>query len=102
MPWGGLQEKLHAKLARQANPTLSEADAKAAARIAPGCPFPAPEVTDETRPWLELLENGTFSASTLEALPVNFEVSDGWVHLLDASVAAGHETWLHHLFLGTH
>lgn len=102
MPWGGLQEKLHAKMARLADPTLSEAEARVSARIAPGCPFPEPAVTDETRPWLELLENGTFSAATLEAVPVDFEVAAGWVHLLDASVAAGHDTWLHNLFLGTH
>lgn len=102
MPWGGVQERLQAKLAQLRDPKLSAVDALSRARIAPGCPFPPPEATDETRPWLELLENGTFSTATLAAVPVNFEVSDGWVHLLDASMAAGHETWLHHLFLATH
>ena len=83
MPWGGLQQKLLAKLASQkaADVTPSsgryngrytnlsnqkesdrsgaavegaEAAAGAAAeqtiQLAPGCPFPEPEVTDETRP----------------------------------------------------
>ena len=102
MVWGGLYEKLHATLLRRAHPELTDEQVRQRARIAPGTPFPPPEVTDETRPWLELLENGTFSAQTLKAVPVNFEVSDAWVGLLDASLAAGHSTWLHHLFLATH
>jgi hypothetical protein len=90
MPWGGLQEKLLAKLSGKP------------AGLAPGCPFPEPEVTEETQPWLELLETGTFSAQTLGRTPVNFEVTDAWVALLQKSVDAGHATWLHLLFLGTH
>eukprot|EP00966_Prymnesium_polylepis_P269267 6220539-Prymnesium_polylepis.2 len=54
------------------------------------------------RPCIELLENATFSAETLRRVPVNFEVGDAWVSLLTASLAAGHETYLHHLYLGTH
>ena len=89
MPHGGLQEKLLAKVA----------NGGVALPLAPGCPFPSPDVTDETRPWLELLENGTFSAGTLKRVPANFEVSTPWVSLLDKSEP---KTWLHHLFLGTH
>jgi hypothetical protein len=100
MPWGGLQQKLLAKLAKLSG--ASDADAAVAAALAPGCPFPEPPITDETRPWLELLETGTFSNATLSSTPVNFEVSDGWVELLDRSVSAGHTTWLHYLFLATH
>lgn len=100
MPWGGLQQKLLTTLHRRGG--KSETAAAAAAVLAPGCPFPAPETTDETQPWLELLETGTFSNETLGRTPVNFEVSDTWVGLLDKSMAAGHATWLHHLFLGTH
>ena len=56
----------------------------------------------ELTPWLELLANGTFSASTLKMTPTNFEVSDGWLAVLTKSLNEGPETWLHHLFLGTH
>jgi hypothetical protein len=86
MPWGGLREAL-----------TGEA-------LAPGCPFPVPEYDEATRPWLDLLANGTFSEETLRLTPVNFEVDDDWVNLLLKSAARGANgsTWLHHLFLGTH
>lgn len=95
MPWGTLQEKLISKLTSKPRKPL-----------APGCPFPedvdAQTIEDEgAAPWLELLEHGTFSAATLQRMPTNFEVSDGWLALLTKS-AASHTTWLHHLFLGTH
>lgn len=84
MPWGGLQEKLTGK------------------RVAQGCPFPEPKYTPETRAWLDLVANGTFSAATLELTPGNFEVSDSWIALTTKSLETGHNTWLHHLIIGTH
>ena len=84
MPWGGLREAL------------------TGANLAPGCPFPEPEFDEKTRPWLDLLHNGTFSDETLSLTPVNFEVDDMWVALLLNSSASFGDTWLHNLFLGTH
>ena len=83
MPWGGLHEQL------------------TGSRLAAGCPFPPPARTPQTAAWLDLLELGTFSAATLAATPTNFEVSAAWIARLEASLAAGHATWLHFLFLGT-
>ena len=102
MPWGGLQEKLLATIAARDAGRSPTTHPDLLSRLAPGCPFPAPDETDETRPWLELLATGTFSNRTLSLTPVNFEVSDGWIRLLDEGVAKGQDTWLHQLFLGTH
>ena len=93
LPWGAMQEMLLAKLSGKPRKPL-----------APGAPFPdTVERTVETAPWLELLESGAFSPTTLSRTPVTFEVSDGWVALLQASItAATPATWLHWLLLGTH
>merc|ERR1711988_69150 len=85
MPWGGLREKLTGE------PIIANG----------ATPFPEPKYTDETRCWLDLLVNGTFSEETLRLTPVNFEISDEWVQLLQRSMSNGHSTWLHYLFLGT-
>jgi hypothetical protein len=92
MPWGSLRQKLERKLS----------GSHVHEPLAPGCPFPDTEPDVETTPWLELLETGTFSERTLSLIPVNFEVSDEWVTLLQAAVDAGKTTWLHLLYLGTH
>jgi hypothetical protein len=86
MPWGGLREKLTGK------------------RLVPNgvCPFPEPEYNEETRPWLDLLVNGTFSNETTHLTPVNFEVDEMWLRLLEDSMKKHKPTWLHHLFLGTY
>eukprot|EP00947_MAST-08B_sp_MAST-8B-sp1_P005888 g5888.t1 len=86
MPWGGMREKL------------------AGAPLVPhgACPFPEPEYNEETRQWLDLMVNGTFSDETLALTPVNFEVDAKWVQMLEASMAAHGATWLHHLFIGTY
>lgn len=84
MPWGGLREGLTGSL------------------LAPGCPFPEPVNDERTRPWLDLLHNGTFSAETLLLTPINFEVDEKWVSLLQSSAETYGDTWLHNLFLGTH
>jgi hypothetical protein len=39
----------------------------------------------QAKPWLELVETGTFSPATLNRLPTSFMVSPGWVRLLHAS-----------------
>jgi Domain of unknown function (DUF5107) len=93
MPWGGLRQKLISKVLNQ---TPGEY------RFAPGCPFPEPEPDIETIPWLELLETGTFSNKTLAVIPVNFELSDEWIRLLQVAVDTNKATWLHYLYLGTH
>ena len=93
MPWGGLQEML---LALEYGP--EEGD------LVPfgACPFTTPAYTAETRQWLDLLVNGTFSKDTLSmATPVTFMVDGLWVKRLEASARNFGETWLHGLFLGT-
>ena len=117
MPWGGLHEMLLTKLKNEATQGETRSNTQGlgevgpggkgktdgTVRLAPGCPFPAPELNDETAPWIELLKDGTFSNETLaNRVPVNFEVSETWMELLSKSLMAGHETWLHYLFLGTH
>ena len=92
MPWGGLRQKLEQLISETG---VSES-------TAPGCPFPEPTADRETAPWLELLQTGTFSKESLSMVPVNFEVSDEWVPLLQVAVDVGKATWLHLLFLGTH
>ena len=55
----------------------------------------------DVRPWLELLEAGTFSAATLAAVPTSFQVSAEWRTVLRNSVKAHGGTWLHYLHLAT-
>lgn len=82
MPWGGLEESAFGvKLSNGTWFNLS--------------------ITDETRPWVELSVNGTFTTTTLERTPLNFEVNSRWLRKLEESVETGHKTWLHALFLGT-
>jgi hypothetical protein len=69
-------------------------------KLAAGCPFNL-TLSPQTRPWVELHKAGTFSAETLDAVPQSFEVGPMWVEKLLASKAAGHNTWLHNLYLGT-
>eukprot|EP00948_MAST-09A_sp_MAST-9A-sp1_P004201 g4201.t1 len=90
LPWGALREKLTGEALN--GPT----------------PFPTPSSntnndssTPETRPWIELLETGTFSNETLKSVPLNFEIDPLWVQVLEKSISDGHETWLHRLYLGT-
>ena len=66
-----------------------------------GYSFFPPKYTKETRCWLDLIENGTFSEETLKLNPINFEISNEWVALIHKSIKNGHSTWLHYLFLGT-
>jgi hypothetical protein len=67
-------------------------------KMAPGARFDLVE-DDETRPWVELLRDGTFSEQTLARLPTSYQVSEAWRLRLEKS-ATRSETWLHHLHLG--
>ena len=72
MPWGGLNELLRAA-SHERNGQTKEG-ARRDAVLAPGAPFPPPELNDETRPWIDLVKNGSFSNRSLSITPVNFEV----------------------------
>lgn len=84
-PWGYLEELL---LGHQ---------------LAPGLTFLAPEAGSlgeaEAQPWLELVRDGTFSAATLELLPLSYQTTDGWLALLRKSAAERGMTWLHALHI---
>ena len=62
-PWGNLQQELHAEEWGEAG-------------VATGMPMPRLEQsTRATRPWIELLRNGTFSSETLADLcPASFQI----------------------------
>merc|ERR1719223_385597 len=87
-PWGALEEKL--------------LDTK----LAPGLEFSLPKEGEagyaEVQPWLELLDNGAFSASTLKLLPTSFQTTDRWLKVMVDSAGKSFEkvTWLHALHLG--
>jgi Tfp pilus assembly protein PilF len=68
-------------------------------QIGPGLKFEA-VIGDEERPWSELLIAGTFSPETLSKLPRSFNVSAGWMEVLQRSAKAHGATWLHHFHLG--
>ena len=82
-PWGALRE-----------------EADHVAHLAKGCRFNL-TTSPETQPWIELLRTGTFSAATLALTPVSFQIDDDWMARLEAAIAAGANTWLHYLHLGT-
>lgn len=68
--------------------------------LAPGLRFHVDAADAEARPWLELLQQGTFSDTTLGLLPTSYMVEANWQALLRASAAGRGETWLHLLHLG--
>eukprot|EP01084_Bolivina_argentea_P150117 262158_1 len=86
MNWGGLREQLIGK------PLVSTG----------ACPFAEPIYNEETRQWLDLLINGTFSNETLQLIPVNFEIDELWIQLIQKSMVTYKPTWLHYLLLGTY
>jgi len=53
---------------------------------------------DEMLPWLELLQNGTFSEQTTSKLPISYQTTDGWFQKVKESSLTG-MTWLHALHL---
>jgi hypothetical protein len=87
MPWGALNEKLRAKL-------------NFPSRMSKGALFTMDKTNWEVRPWVELLDDGTFSAETLTRTPISFQVSEQWRHVIEDSVAKYGATWLHLLHLG--
>lgn len=87
MPWGGLNE-LYRKTVGHAR-----------ARLAPGAKFTLIE-NDESRPWIELLTNNTFSALTLASLPQSYQVDEDWRALIEKSAKTKGYTWLHSFYLG--
>lgn len=86
MPWGALQEKVRAK---QGLP-----------RMAKSVLFSLDEKDWEVRPWVELVDQGTFSAETLRRTPISFQVAEQWRLMLEQSVKNHGATWLHLLHLG--
>jgi hypothetical protein len=84
MPWGALEEL------RRGSP-LKE-----------GLSFGFPEsAMDEVRPWIQLVQNGTFLEDSLARLPLSYQISDQWYDVLVASAEKFGATWLHDLHMGT-
>lgn len=54
----------------------------------------------EAQPWVELIQTGTFSETTLSRLPISYQTTDRWFNLLKQSVEKFGMTWLHALYLG--
>lgn len=84
-PWGALEEML---LGHQ---------------ITPGLTFTLPAKGDSTyqeaQPWIELLQQGTFSEETLSRLPISYQTTDRWLAKLEESAAKHGMTWLHALYI---
>jgi hypothetical protein len=84
-PWGALEEAL---LGRQ---------------ITPGLTFSLPKKGDatyeEAQPWMELLQDGTFSKETLSRLPISYQTTDRWLQKLEESAEKHGMTWLHALHI---
>lgn len=77
--WGARQEKLTGR------------------PLAEGLDFAAPVPGDC---WDDLLDTGSFSPTSLSAVPTDFAVSDLWVAALERSRSGQGDTWLHALLLG--
>ena len=84
-PWGALEELLLGK------------------KITPGLTFTLPskgdDTYDEAAPWIELLQDGTFSAETLSKLPLSYQTTDQWLAKLEESASKHGMTWLHALHI---
>ena len=88
-PWGALHERV-----------LQAADKRTPSPFSPGTPFDLDTTQQHgAMPWLELANNGTFSARTLRESPLSWAVDDKWVRLLRASADSHGSTWLHDLHL---
>jgi len=85
-PWGALEEM------RLGRPLVS------------GLKFSLPEKGTvqflEAKPWVELLQQGTFSADTLTRLPLSYQTTDSWFELIKKSAETHGMTWLHALHIG--
>jgi hypothetical protein len=90
--WGGLHEEIVENNKRKETST--------AASLFPGLTFDVDAKRAETRAWVELVENGTFTEETLgEASPKSWAVDDKWINLLRDSATRHGTTWLHELHL---
>jgi tetratricopeptide (TPR) repeat protein len=68
-------------------------------RISSGLAFET-GLSEEERPWGELLTLGTFSKKSLSQAPRSFNVSPGWTAVVRDSMRTKGATPLHHLHLG--
>jgi len=57
---------------------------------------------EEVKPWLELLQEGTFSNLTLADSPVSYMTRPEWAQRINSSATKYGKTWLHLLHLGIH
>lgn len=64
-----------------------------------GLLFTAP-ITDQEKPWYDLIVENNFSKDCLKKDPISWNVSDHWKQRIENSIAAGNQTWLHYLHLG--
>ena len=73
-------------------------------RLAPGLVFTPPEkgtlAYKEAQPWIELVQEGTFSAETLSKLPLSYQTTNPWLDLITQSADQHGMTWLHALHIG--
>ena len=58
------------------------------------------EMNLELQPWMDLLNNGTFSEESLKRTPLSYNLEPKWIELLEKSGQQNSMTWLHHLHLG--
>ena len=84
-PWGALEELL---LGHQLTPGLTFT-----------LPAKGDATYDQAAPWMELLQQGTFSAETLSKLPISYQTTDKWFAKLQDSAAKYGMTWLHALHI---
>eukprot|EP00595_Chromulina_sp_UTEXLB2642_P002837 CAMPEP_0196761940 /NCGR_PEP_ID=MMETSP1095-20130614/1254_1 /TAXON_ID=96789 ORGANISM="Chromulina nebulosa, Strain UTEXLB2642" /NCGR_SAMPLE_ID=MMETSP1095 /ASSEMBLY_ACC=CAM_ASM_000446 /LENGTH=720 /DNA_ID=CAMNT_0042112063 /DNA_START=58 /DNA_END=2220 /DNA_ORIENTATION=- len=54
----------------------------------------------EAKPWIELIELGTFSEDTLSRFPLSYQTTDSWFKLLKQSAEKHGMTWLHAFHIG--
>lgn len=73
-------------------------------RLAPGLVFTPPEkgslAYKEAQPWIELVQDGTFSSETLSKLPLSYQTTNPWLDLITQSADQHGMTWLHALHIG--
>lgn len=66
--------------------------------ISPALDFTC-DISDEARPWWELIDTGTFTSALEELTPPSWQISESWQAALSSSAREHGETWLHHLHL---
>lgn len=66
----------------------------------PGLLFTAP-ITEKEKPWYELITENNFSKDSLKNNPISWNVSEDWQKIIQKSIDAGKNSWLHQLHLAT-